>query len=204
MTGRVVIINGPSSVGKSTIASGLQGTMGEPWLKLALDDFLGFMPEPLVNRAPSADPGFRWFPAVVTGDEATHIAVGEYGHRVIRGMHQVVAALARSDLDVIVDDVIVDASWLDDYLQAMTGIDVIFVGVTAPLRVIEERELARGDRHPRLARGHYDIVHHDMIYDVIVDTSVLSPEACIDHVVARIHTGPGTAFDRLRERRRER
>ncbi len=118
-------------------------------------------------------------------------------------MHQAVAALARSGLDLIVDDVIVDASWLDDYVDAMAGIDVIFVGVTAPLRVIEERELARGDRHPRLARGHYDVVHQDKIYDVMVDTSMLSQEACIDHVLARIQTGPGTAFDRLRERHRQ-
>lgn len=161
------------------------------------------MPSPLVNRVPSADPGFRFFPSAVTGDEATHVVVGEYGHRAIRGMHQAVAALARSGLDLIVDDVIVDASWLDDYVDAMAGIDVIFVGVTAPLRVIEERELARGDRHPRLARGHYDVVHQDKIYDVMVDTSMLSQEACIDHVLARIQTGPGTAFDRLRERHRQ-
>ena len=42
MTGRVVIINGPSSVGKSTIAGGLQDALTEPWLKLSIDDFLGF------------------------------------------------------------------------------------------------------------------------------------------------------------------
>ena len=88
MTGRVVIINGPSSVGKSTIAGGLQDALTEPWLKLSIDDFLGFMPERLVNLGPSADAGFRWFPADATGEEATRIVSGDYGHRVMRGMQR--------------------------------------------------------------------------------------------------------------------
>jgi len=203
MSGRVVILNGPSSVGKSTIAGALQAALGEPWLKVAFDDFLGFVPVRLVNLVPSADPGLRWFPAEDTGEDATRIVVGEYGHRVIHGMHRAIAALAQSGLDVIVDDVLLEAAWLDDYLDAMAGIDVFFIGVTAPLSVIEEREIARGDRFPRQARGHYDHVHHDQVYDLLVDTSTSSPEACMERVAARIDAGPGTAFDELRRRRRQ-
>ena len=92
--------------------------------------------------------------------------------------------------------------WLDGYLHELAAVDVVFVGVTAPLEVIEEREVARGDRFPRQARGHYDVVHHDDIYDVKVDTSVLSPDACVERIVARIQSGRGTAFDLLRARRR--
>lgn len=201
MSGRVVIVNGPSSVGKSTIARGLQAALDHGWLKVGIDDFLGFVPESLVNLGPSADAGFRWFPAKTTGEEATRIVVGDYGHRVVRGVHRAMAALARSGLDVIVDDVLLEAGWLDDYLEAMAGIDVVFVGVTAPLAVIEEREIARGDRFPRQARGHYDHVHHDNIYDVLVDTSILTPEATVERIVERIEAGPGTAFDELRRRR---
>jgi len=202
VTGRVVIINGPSSVGKSTIAGGLQDALTEPWLKLSIDDFLGFMPERLVNLGPSADAGFRWFPADATGEEATRIVSGDYGHRVMRGMQRAIAGLADAGLDVIVDDVILEAPWLDGYLEELAAVDVVFVGVTAPLDVIEEREIARGDRFPRQARGHYDVVHHDDIYDVRVDTSILGPQACVERVVERIQAGPGTAFDVLRERRR--
>jgi len=202
VAGRVVIINGPSSVGKSTIAGGIQDAMTEPWLKVGIDDFLRFMPERLVNLGPSADPGFRWFPAAATGEEATRIVSGEYGHLVMRGMQRAIGGLADAGLDVIVDDVLLEAPWLDGYLEELAAVDVVFVGVTAPLDVIEERELARGDRFPRQARGHYDVVHHDDIYDVKVDTSILDPQACVEQIVERIQAGPGTAFDLLRERRR--
>lgn len=201
MPGRVVILNGPSSVGKSTIADGLQASLGEPWLAVAFDDFLRFMPSRLVNVAPSADPDCdgslqrrratnrraSWSASTATGSSVA--CTGQW------------PALAQSGLDVIVDDVLLEAAWLSDYLDAMVDIDVVFVGVKAPLQVIEEREIARGDRFPRQARGHFGHVHHDEVYDITVDTSVLSPEACVDLIASRIRTGQGTAFDRLRDRR---
>jgi chloramphenicol 3-O phosphotransferase len=118
-------------------------------------------------------------------------------------MHQAIAALARSGLDVIVDDVLLEPSWLDDYLIALDGLDVLFVGVNAPLDVIEEREVARGDRFPRQARGHYHVVHHDDCYDVRIDTANTSAEDGARRIADRLAAGPGTAFVELRSRRRQ-
>jgi len=202
MAGRVVLLNGPSSVGKSTIAEALQTSLGEPWLKVAFDDFLRFAPVRMVNLMASADPGLRWFPAEATGEDATRIVVGEYGHQVIRGMHRSIAALAQSGLDVIVDDILLEAAWLEDYLDVMVGVDVVFIGVTAPLSVIEQREIARENRFPRQARGHYGHVHHDHVYDLLIDTSTSNPQACTELITARIQAGPGRAFEELRRRRR--
>jgi chloramphenicol 3-O phosphotransferase len=201
MPGRVIVLNGPSSVGKTSIASAFQESAIEPWLRLGFDSFLDFVPEPLRHVLPSADNGFRWHPAPDEGNEPTRITVGPFGHQVVRGMHRAIAALARSGLDVIVDDVLLEPSWLDDYLVALEGLDVIFVGVNAPLDVIEEREAARGDRFPRQARGHYDIVHYDDLYDVRIDTSVTSATAGARLIAERLAAGPGAAFDELRRRR---
>lgn len=201
MAGRVILLNGPSSVGKTSIAVAFQESATEAWLRLGLDSFLDFVPDRLRHVLPSADDGFRWHPAPEEGVEPTRITVGPYGHEVVRGMHRAIAALARSGLDVIVDDVLLESGWLDDYLVALDGIDVLFVQVTAPLVIIEEREAARGDRFPRQARGHYDDVHRDDCYDVRIDTSATSTEAGARQIAERLAAGPGTSFEELRERR---
>ena len=201
MSGQVILINGPSSVGKTSIAAAFQAATSEPWLRLGIDSFLEFVPERLRHTQPSADSGFRWHPAADDGDEPTTITIGPFGHEVVRGMHRAVAALARSGLDVIVDDVLLDPAWLDDYLIALEGIEVVFVGVAAPLEVIEQRELARGDRFPRQARGHYGVVHQHDLYDVRIDTSGSTTDDGVRAITARLATGPGTAFEELRGRR---
>lgn len=201
MSGRVVILNGPSSAGKSTLARSLQDALPTPWLRLGIDAFLDFVPEQLVNVGAKADEGFRFLPADDDPASVTRIAVGRYGEHVVRGMHAAIGALARSGLDIIVDDVLLERSWLDDYTDALTGLDVVFIGVTAPLEIVETRELARGDRFPRLARGHYDVVHHDGIYDLLIDTSVHDGPAAVTLLVERLGWGPGDALDRIRASR---
>jgi chloramphenicol 3-O phosphotransferase len=40
-------------------------------------------------------------------------------------------------------------------------------------------------------------VHKPGIYDLEVDTSVLSPQECAEAIRERLAEGPGTAFERL-------
>jgi chloramphenicol 3-O phosphotransferase len=171
-------------VGKSTLALALQESLPDPWLRLGIDDFLDFVPDPLRHVKPSADEGFRWFPGDPNSHEITRIVVGEYGQLVIRGMHRAIAAMASVGLNVIVDDVLLYSNWLDDYLEVLAGLEVVFVGMNAPLEVIEQREGARGDRFLGQARGHYDVVHQHATYDLVLDTSQLAVAQC----VALVHT----------------
>ncbi len=198
LAGRVVLLNGPSSVGKTSIAVAFQENAAEPWLRLGLDTFLEMLPDALRHVRPSADNGFRWHPASDPGEEPTRITVGPFGHRLVSGMHRAIAAVAASGLSVIVDDVLLEPTWLEDYLEALEDLDVVFVGVTAPLEVIEAREVARGDRFPRQARGHYEVVHGDRPYDLWIDTSELSAQDGARLIDERLAAGPGTAFTELR------
>jgi chloramphenicol 3-O phosphotransferase len=75
---------------------------------------------------------------------------------------------------------------LDDYLVALDGCDVVFVGITAPLEVIEQREAERGDRFVGQARGHYETVHRHGQYDILLDTQE-----------STINEGVATILDRL-------
>jgi chloramphenicol 3-O-phosphotransferase len=55
----VVLVNSPSSVGKSSIADALQAALPEPFLVLGLDTFLATVPA--THKGPASSPdGFQW------------------------------------------------------------------------------------------------------------------------------------------------
>lgn len=184
-TGRVIILNGTSSAGKTTLAMALQRVLDPPPLVLGIDFFLAMLPpighlgmlaEQRTNENAAGDNApMRWiFP-----DEAERgvaIEFGETGQRLVCGMHRSVAALARAGNDVIFEHVLLESAWRDDLVAALDGLNVTFVGVRCSLEVVEERERQRGHRVIGQARGHFDIVHAHGTYDVEVDTSELSPE----------------------------
>jgi chloramphenicol 3-O phosphotransferase len=53
--------------------------------------------------------------------------------------------------------------------------DFRLVGLFAPLDVLEQRELERGDRDIGLARWQHRRVHAGIRYDLEIDTAVRSP-----------------------------
>ena len=57
--GRVVILNGGSSAGKTTLARALQSTLPEPWLLLGIDLMIWTLPPEMINR-PDGLSRSRW------------------------------------------------------------------------------------------------------------------------------------------------
>jgi chloramphenicol 3-O phosphotransferase len=92
-------------------------------------------------------------------------------------MRRAVVALAAEGNNLIVDDVMLDLTWRD-YQTLLAPFSVSLVGVFAPLAILEERERQRRDRMIGLARWQYDRVHEGMTYDLEIDTSSATPEAC--------------------------
>jgi chloramphenicol 3-O phosphotransferase len=101
-------------------------------------------------------------------------------------MRHAIAALARHGNDLIVDDVMLGRDQME-YVEALAGLTVHWVGVFAPLKVLEARERQRSDRMIGLSRWQFDRVHRGMRYDLEIDSSVASPEDC----AARIKTAFG-------------
>ena len=90
-----------------------------------------------------------------------------------------------------------DQSFLDDYLDVMAHELLYFVGVRCPLAVIEQREARRLGRFPGTAESHFISCHAHDTYDIEVDTSTTTPQACAELIVKRIATGPPEAFRQL-------
>ena len=196
----IILLNGTSSAGKTTIARELQLRLPEPYLHVGIDHFFRMLPPRYLGDAPPAEQGFRWVPPPTGSDAGVRIEIGPVGQRLIAGYHRAVAALAAASNHLIVDDVLLDPAWLRDWLDALAAFPVLFVGVRCPLPEVErrERERERGNRALGQARGHFALVHAHGAYDVEVDTSRADPAACAARIVAALSTPP-TAFARLRE-----
>ncbi len=187
--GTIIILNGTSSSGKTSIVRALQDVLEEPYLEAGLDKFIWMLPERYLERP-------LW-------DEVLGLAVqaGECGHRLVAGMHQAIEALARCGNNVIADHVLVEDLWWQDCARRFSQLPAYLVGVRCPLEVLEQRERARCNRTLGQARAQYGAVHGLGVYDVEVDTSQSTPEECARQIKVRVDAGiPPRALTELKRR----
>ncbi len=202
LTGRIIFLNGTSSAGKTTLAHALQETLGEPWLHVALDQFRDGLPARFRGlNAPEGTEGDLGLNVVPVNGEFTEVRFGDYGQQMLRGMRRAIVAMVNAGNNVIIDDIILEPGFLDDYLQVFALKTVIFVGVMCPAEVINRREASRPGRFPGTAVGHLDVCHAHGHYDVEVDTSSMAPAECAAKVAAFVNREQPTAFRTLLARR---
>lgn len=188
-TYQIVYLNGPSSVGKSTIARLLQQQLQDPFLVIGIDQLIFMMPEKFNNFTGTGGsnvevPGFSFQEIVDETGAATgfKIHTGYFGQRMVKALKELVITLARSGFNVIVDDVSFGKKEVQLWNEALREFSVLWVGVHAPLEVIEAREKARGDRKVGSARWQAERVHIGVNYDIMIDTH----EKSLDENVAEL------------------
>jgi chloramphenicol 3-O phosphotransferase len=180
--GRIILINGTSSSGKTTLVKGLQSTLPDLWLEMGIDRFAYALPGRILGQ-PTWPQLFRYVRPDGASDGPFTIETTELGHRFVSGMHATAAALAEAGLNVIVDHVLLERAWMDELSRLWAGFDVLLVGVRCPLSVVLERERERKDRTLGQAEAQFAVVHRwSDEYDVEVDTSVLTPDEAVAHI----------------------
>lgn len=179
----IIFLNGVSSAGKTSIANVLQRALDQPYLRVSIDDFENMLPDRYCEGG-----AFTWeslFP------------------KMLRGFHRSIAALASVGNNLIVDHVMVYregwASSLMDCVTILAPYSVYFVGVHCPLEELKRREESRGDRFIGTAERQFPRVHRHNLYDVEVDTSQASPEACAEQIQTFMARHSPTAFELLRQ-----
>jgi chloramphenicol 3-O phosphotransferase len=145
-SGRLVILNGASSSGKTTLATAFrdqQAALGEFWLLIGIDDFLSKLPPEWLDLGLATGPGARAIEGLrfTTTPTGRALAVGETCRRLLHVYHRAVAAAARSGLDVV-DDVVIDEGILDDWLEVLAGLQPTWIGVRCSPEMAVEREVA--------------------------------------------------------------
>jgi len=186
--GKIIILNGTSSSGKTSIVRALQDILDEPFLDAGIDKFIWMLPRRYLDRP-------LWDKVLGLATEA-----GPLGHRLMSGMHQAIAALSRAGNNVVADHVLVERRWLEECTRIFSELPALFVGVRCPLEVLERREAMRKDRTLGQARAQFHLVHVHGIYDLEVDTSESSAEACALEIKRRLEDGSSPeAFKCLRQ-----
>lgn len=174
--GMVIVLNGASSSGKTSVALCLQSLLPEPWLTLGSDTLLAAMPV----AAWGSGSGIEEAPdGQITVGRAFRALQAAWAHGV--------AAMARAGAGIILDEIFLDGA--DDqqrWRAALDGFPMLWVGVRCDPRVAAEREAARGDRARGTAKAQARLVHHGVSYDVEIDTTHTSPEQCARIILDRV------------------
>jgi chloramphenicol 3-O phosphotransferase len=184
--GTILILNGASSSGKTSLLRALQSLLDEPFLDAGIDKFIWMLPKRYLDRP-------LW-------DEVLglNVRAGPEGHRLFSGMHHAIAALSRAGNHVLADHVLVEPRWVGECAALFAPLPVYLIGLRCPLDVLEQREKQRKDRTWGQAREQFDVVHVHVVYDLEVDTSLHSPEECAEQVRDMLQAGkPPQAFRRL-------
>jgi len=153
--GKVVILNGTSSSGKSKLAKALQHRLEGTYLHCSLDAFWNMTPSDIPANSIN-------FPNLKSA------------------MVQSIGFLARTGHNVIVDIIYSGEDTHRQMTHALKDVHMTTVKVECPSAELRRRELKRGDRKIGLAESQISSVHQNVCYDLVLDTSKASPEACAD------------------------
>ncbi|MFM2484287.1 chloramphenicol phosphotransferase CPT family protein [Celerinatantimonas yamalensis] len=184
----VIILNGASSSGKSSIAKQLQALLDENYLHIGIDTFIAMMPQrcnALTQPDQTAD-GFYWKTEQIKGKQTLRIKSGDYGRQINRAYHSCVKHLINSGLKVIVDDVMNGQKEQQAWLAALGDSSRLFVGVLCEESELLRRENARSDRINGSALEQANRVHEGVNYDLTVSTSSLSAIDCAKQIIWHI------------------
>jgi chloramphenicol 3-O phosphotransferase len=182
------------------LAHAIQQSLDGIWLNLGVDAFAHVTPEGL-------RPGIGLRPGGERPDLENAVVA------LFDALYASVVACSRSGLNVVVD-----VGHHDDYSKPLgtlakvagelRSLPAFFVGVRCPVEVIMARRDAGAPRTgyarsapdgtvPEVVFRWERAVHHPGMYDLEVDTSRASPEACAAAIARRLDEGPPVAFAEL-------
>jgi chloramphenicol 3-O phosphotransferase len=158
MNGKVIVLNGTSSSGKTTLAREIQSQCSDIYLLCSLDAFWDMTPHDIPA-------GSKNFPKMKIALAKSVRALSEIGY------------------NVIVDIVFCGNKTYFELTKEFDGLNFKIVKVECPLTELEKREIARGDRDIGLAKLQYESIHEGAIYDVNVNTFVNSAKQCAQQII---------------------
>jgi len=146
----ILLLNGPSSAGKSTLAKEIQKCAVDPYIHFQWDSFLAMI-----------------------SSESVHAKQGSRQDIVpfMRNcMHAAVRNLYEQGLNVVWDNAMHPSRWIS-VVEEFADSRIFLVGVTCGIEELERRELVRGDRTVGMARIQAEEMHVGIDYDFRIDTT---------------------------------
>jgi chloramphenicol 3-O phosphotransferase len=173
---QVIVLNGGSSAGKSSIARALQDILPGLWLTFGTD----VLAEALPGRGHDPKSGLVLEPDGTITVKPEYRAVEEAWYRGL-------AVMAGRGALLILDEVFLLGGAGQQRLRGLLGdLDVLWAGVHCDPLVAARREAARPDRVPGMAMHQAVAVHAGVAYDIEVDTTDSSAIACARRIASAV------------------
>jgi chloramphenicol 3-O phosphotransferase len=157
--GMIIVLNGVSSSGKSTLAKELTKLLPD-FFSFSVDDY-DLVIEKMEDRENE-----RLIPIET-----------EYFY------YKNVAMFLDRGVNLILDQILHDPITLQNFYETLKSYPILFVGVQCPVEELTRREKLRGDRQIGQANSQLSFVHKQEIYDIEVDTYSNSMMECAKEIV---------------------
>ena len=187
----VVVLNGGSSSGKSSIARCLQRLLSPTWMTLGVDDLVRALPggdevDDLIRAWPDGGGPVGAAGSIEFGPDGA-VTVGEDFRRAEASWYAGLAAMGRGGTGLILDEVFLAGGSSQQRLAAaLAGLRVVWVGVRCDPEVAAARERGRADRVGGMARLQALRVHEGVVYDLVVDTTAASAADCARAIASHL------------------
>lgn len=156
MNKRIILLNGPSSSGKSTLASNLQTLIkdknSEEYAIISIDDFLKMSTKEVIYEEDVFDISSKLCDKSIE--------------------------LLRLNQGIIIDHVITSERIYKHLIESLKLYGIYLVHVTCPLLELKRREEERRNRCLGSAEASYEYLFPKEGYDLTVDTFVSSAKEC--------------------------
>ena len=160
--GFLLVLNGPSSSGKSTVATAIQQQSNILWWSVSVDAITGLAEQSLKTLSGDSESNQKMFENVI--NMATKLT------------QQTAKELLDCGYNVILELVCQRGQGeAESWRATFDGYFTVWVGLDATLEELTRRESLRGDRVTGLAAWHKQRVHVGIPYDFTIETTELAP-----------------------------
>jgi chloramphenicol 3-O phosphotransferase len=177
----VVVLNGTSSSGKTTLARAFQEIAPKVFLNFSIDSILSALPDSVTER-------------MTSGEDISDIRLPE----LVGAYYACVRRLLELGHDLVIDHAVTARYHAEHLVSAVDSYHVVMVGLDPPVEVLVQRERERGDRRVGMAAAQHLRIHSWLSYDLTIDTSVVSPEEGARRIVNAMASAAGEALERTR------
>ena len=164
MKKQIILLNGPSSSGKSTLSKYLQKKieeeMDQKYEIVSIDHFM----------------------KISTSETIYEDDVFEISYDMCKKTLELLQIYS----GVIIDHVITSERIFNEFWEVLGQLEILFVKVTCPLEILEKRELERKNRCLGSAKSSYTYLYPKDDYDLVVDTDSMTLKECCEVIFKKI------------------
>lgn len=175
MKSKIILLNGVSSSGKTTVGKAIQHLSDDTYFLLGLDTTFEMLPEKS------------------KGDL-------KYVDIALSSLHKLIYNLAKDGANLIVDHLIVREEEIREIIALNKEFEIYFIKIYCDLQVINKREIERGNRKIGLAEIQREKIDKYADYDLTIDTTSVSPEINAQTIIQFISSNEAKAMVKIVDR----